>query len=598
MRQHSFGPLFLAGLLAAAGCSSSAGTDPPASAGGGGAGGDGGGGGGGAGGGGGGGGAGGDGGGAGGDGGAGGSAPAIPFPGEVRRYHYTFDLATARATSRLAVDVLPPGGNCFDVACRAQAVDEPQWDGAPAASATLADGALRLCGAEAAPGASIELGASTVVAEATDFGLDIGFSRRPDRAGGEFTYLLSWVGGCDRFGPCDNDPSRLAQLRFEVTHPEGTVVLCPGTLTAGASVTRCDISGTLAPTYSGFALAADPLWQRRPFTSAGGVDLVFYEVPGGELASSLDAASVGEFLAWITDLLGPFPYGNELRVAGAPTQWLGFEHPANILLHEELPHLGTSYADTTMHVLMHEIAHQWAGNRTTLASAADFVWKEATAEYLAYVFEDEHRPPGEAAATRTYWDLVSPFATHHPRPTEDPTPPVHTFYGDVYGAGPMVLYLQLESLLGRTAVLEGIKGFLSTPGARSVTELKAALEQASSNDLGAYFDAWVFGQGAPEWPGFTVQVEQQDDRATVTVTQESAGGVLHGCAVEVEIAGESGAARVVVDFGVAPSSPSASAQIPFTEPVTRVTLDPDHRLIDRDLSAARSAAPRPAVWIF
>ncbi|WP_437923441.1 M1 family aminopeptidase [Sorangium sp. So ce291] len=567
MRQRSFGPLFLAGLLAAAGCSSGADTDPPASAGGG---------------------------------GAGGSAPAIPFPGEVRRYDYTFDLATARATSRLSVDVLSPGGNCFDVACRARAVDEPQWDGAPAASATLTDGALRLCGAEAAPGASIELEASTVVAEATDLGLDIGFSRRPDRAGGEFTYLLSWVGGCDRFGPCDKDPSRLAQLRFEVTHPEGTVVLCPGTLTAGASVTRCDIGGTLAPTYSGFALAADPLWQRRTFTSAGGVDLVFYEVPGGELASSLDAASVGEFLAWITDLLGPFPYGDELRVAGAPTQWLGFEHPANILLHEELPHLGTSYADATMHVLMHEIAHQWAGNRTTLASAADFVWKEATAEYLAYVFEDERRPPGEAAATRTYWDVISPFATHHPRPTEDPAPPVHTFYGDVYGPGPMVLYLQLESLLGRTAVLEGIKAFLSTPGARSVTELEAALEQASSNDLGAYFDAWVFGQGAPEWPGFTVQVEQQDDRATVTVTQESARGVLHGCAVEVEIAGESGAARVVVDFGLAPSSPSASAQVRFTEPVTRVTLDPDHRLIDRDLSAARSAAPppRPAVWIF
>ncbi|XYI00911.1 hypothetical protein ACMHYB_14605 [Sorangium sp. So ce1128] len=36
------------------------------------------------------------------------------------------------------------------------------------------------------------------------------------------------------------------------------------------------------------------------------------------------------------------------------------------------------------------------------------------------------------------------------------------------------------------------------------------------------------------------------------------------------------------------------------EPVTGFTLDPDHRLIDRDISAARSAspAPRPPVWIF
>jgi aminopeptidase N len=63
---------------------------------------------------------------------------------------------------------------------------------------------------------------------------------------------------------------------------------------------------------------------------------VFYEVPGGHIKDALDPASVAEFMTSLTELLGPFPYGNELRFAGAPTAWLGFEHPANIVLDERL----------------------------------------------------------------------------------------------------------------------------------------------------------------------------------------------------------------------------------------------------------------------
>ncbi|MDF2694207.1 MAG: hypothetical protein K0S65_2590, partial [Labilithrix sp.] len=381
-------------------------------------------------------------------------------------------------------------------------------------------------------------------------------------------------------------------------HPEGTVVLCPGKLTPGATVTRCDVTG--APTYSGFALAADPKWQRTPFTSAAGVDLVMYEVPDGPIASSLDAASVREFLVWITGLLGPMPYGPELRVAGAPTQWLGFEHPANILLQENLPLWPTGYADTAMHVLMHEIVHQWSGDRTTLASASDFVWKEAIAEYLAYVFEDEHRPTGEAASARAYWDAIALQAQHRPRPTDDPA--VETFYGDVYGPGPMVLFIQLEPLIGRPAVLAAIKAFLASAGARSVSDLRLELEKASFKDLTKYFEAWVVGPGAPEWPTFAVAFDQVGGQLTVNVTQQNPSGTIYGCKVEVEITGPGtgNTKRAVVDFGLAPTSATASTTIAFSGPRTSVRLDPDHKVIGRAVGATNGFAAGMSlpVWIF
>jgi len=199
--------------------------------------------------------------------------------------------------------------------------------------------------------------------------------------------------------------SRLAEYHFEVSHAPGETVLCPGKLSAGASRTRCDLARgheagdahALAPTYSSVGVASDPLWKRNPLlTTNGGLNVVFYEVPGGAIAESLDKPSISEFFDWISGYLGPFPYGDELRFAGAPTHWLGFEHPANIVLYEKLQTVKGAYANPTMHVVMHETTHQWAGNRATLASVGDFVWKEATAEYLSYVFERDHRPAGEA----------------------------------------------------------------------------------------------------------------------------------------------------------------------------------------------------------
>ena len=535
-------------------------------------------------------------GGAGGAGGVGATAYAGDVDGPVLRYDYAFDLETAVARSTLALEVTSlSGGNCYSVSSESTEVSEVTWNGSPATNTALVNDVLTACGPGVPAGGAVSVGARTAVSLDTYWNLDVGFSRSKDLAGGDFTYLLSWVGGCDRFGPCDDDPSRMSDFHFEVTHPAGTVVLCPGTLTPGETKTTCDV--TNAPTYSAFAIAADPLWERAPFGTFAGVDLVFYEVPLGTLAASLDQASVGAFMDWITSLLGPFPYGKELRIAGGPTAWLGFEHPGNIILQEQLDKLQLDYADGTMHVLMHEIIHQWAGDHTTLASATDFVWKEATAEYLGYVFEDIARPEGEALATRTYWDDVSPLSKHWPRPMDEPAPAVQEFYGDVYGPGPMVLYLQLEPLIGRPAVLAGIADFLSKSGGRSVWELQASLEMASGQDLDAYFNAWVFGTGAPTWPTFAITATQLDGQATITVTQENPEGKLFPCVVEVEVKGATETARVAVDFGLAPQEATATMTVPFTEAVMSATLDPDHRLIGTKAGTQPVLVSRP-VWIF
>lgn len=531
----------------------------------------------------------------------GGAPPSGLIAGAVTRYDYVFDATALTADTTVTIDVQAPGGDCVDLESLVGPSGDVTWNGEAATAVSADGGVFHACGKGVGDGA-LAVRAPTAFPVKTYYGLDVGFSVEKDMDGGEFSYLLSWVGGCDSFGPCDDDPGTLAEMHLDIRHEAGVPVLCAGARTPGETSTRCDVQGTLAPTYSGVAWASDPLWVEKPFLSAAGVDWVFYEVPSGNIMNSLDPATMSDFFGWITGLFGPFPYGEELRIAGGPTKWLGFEHPANIVLHEGLGDLPTSYADSAAHVTMHEITHQWAGDRVTIASDADFVWKEATAEYIPYVFEDEQLGADVGAASRLYWDSISLQSAHYPRPTDDPLPHVSKFYGDVYGPGPMVLYVQLEALIGREAVLAGIQAFLEEPGAKSVDELRAALEGASGKDLKPYFDAWVFGKGTPEWPTLAVETAQDMNtgEVTVTVTQVNKSGKLYGCVAEVDVKGASQTVTAKVDFGLAPQSATATAKVtlPPGEAVVDAVLDPRHRLVARQQAAAAvKEAPRK-VWIF
>src|SRR5690606_8409070 len=145
-----------------------------------------------------------------------------------------------------------------------------------------------------------------------------------------------------------------------------------------------------------------------------------------------------------------YPYGDELRVVTGPTYWSGFEHPGNIVLDDGLDRpMSSRYSRPVAHVLNHEIAHQWAGDQTTLADTYDFVWKEAMAEYLSYVYEDEAGIPNEALVTARAWKAFANGAAYYPVPEDATRPTLLQYYGEVYGPGPMILFRQLESLASR-----------------------------------------------------------------------------------------------------------------------------------------------------
>lgn len=161
----------------------------------------------------------------------------------------------------------------------------------------------------------------------------------------------------------------------------------------------------------------------------------------------------------------------------------------------------------------------------------------------------------------------------------------------------MILFLQLEPLLGQQTVIDGIKHFLSTQGHRGVEDLRSSLESVSGKNLAPYFAAWVHGSGDPDWPYFNVTTQQANGAVTVTAQQWSVAGTRFPVSVDVLLEGATQKKLVTLNYGLAPTSDTLVVTAPFTEPLVQVTVDPENRVVNRRFFGL-TKEPRPPSWLF
>jgi aminopeptidase N len=448
-----------------------------------------------------------------------------------------------------------------------------------------------------AAGEPLILDVDLVIPLGTLGGSQVGYSVTQDEEQNPFYYLTSWVGHCDRLGPCDPRPGQFAKYTFRVTHPETLLVRCPGAITeVSPTETVCDFAHEGGPTYSTFGVAAYPAaaWARTDKGQWGSARVTLYDRPGTKIDAKIDPAHHAGFVGFMESMFGPYPYGDELRILTAPTYWNGFEHPGNIVLSDRLARGWSVYLHPVAHVLDHEIAHMWAGNETTLAGTYDFVWKEAMAEYLTYVYESMTEPAaGEATAFA--WKLFSYRAAHFLVPGEQPA--LFDYYGDVYGPGPMILFRQLEALTSRAQVLEALRSVLGKPRTLSVEELLAALEAHTGLDLEKYTAAWIRGTGAPEWP--RVALTYNPGNATDFLGVRVTAGTNRRCKFHVALRGaHPGELQLVaVDTLRGGIEQTIAIQPQLTFPVVALDVDPLHECLIFPSAAAPAAPAAPAARI-
>jgi aminopeptidase N len=519
--------------------------------------------------------------------------PTGPMTVAVDQYELSFDVDSryARATVQARVTT---GGDCVTLPFRGELVGGVDLDGV-AATVNASDTALTACGRGWFDGAELTMTVNARIRLQTWGGSQVGYSISPTANDQRFYYMVSWIGGCDRFAPCDVSPDTFAHYRFTVTHPEDVTVLCPGTIAAGATTTTCDFTFDGGPTYSTFGVVASADWAPPDERTWSNLAVSIYNRNGSTVAAAIDDAWITGFVDTMQLLFGEYPYGDALRIVTGPTYWSGFEHPGNIVLDDDLDSPLSSYADPVNHVLAHELAHQWAGDETTLAGTYDFVWKEAMAEYLSFLYEDMTRPD-VAKTTALAWKSFANGADYYPVPEEEP--PLLDYYGHVYGPGPMILFRQLEALFSRDDVLTALTMLLGSERAIGVDDVQAALEAATGADLAAYFDRWVRGTGAPVWPQFSIATaDAGGGMLDVTVTQTNAASGLAGCAFAVQLRGAAAEDTVDVwfDLGVDGSESATQRVATPAFAITSTALDPHGHCLAYPATAAQ-APRRPAGW--
>jgi Peptidase family M1 domain/Peptidase M1 N-terminal domain/Immune inhibitor A-like, MAM domain len=211
--------------------------------------------------------------------------------------------------------------------------------------------------------------------------------------------------------------------------------------------------------------------------------------PVGEL---IDAAFAREpdAIAFLSDLFGPYPFvaaggivddlrglGFALETQTRPVYGLGFfEDRAGP------PDIG---------VIVHELAHQWTGDYLALGRWQDIWLNEGFATYTEWLWS-EHEGQGTAQETFDAVTSIPPDDDFWKLAIGDPGPD-HLFDGPVYDRGAATLHA-LRLKIGDDAFFQLLRRWVRQNAGGNVTtpQFIALAERISGQDLGAFFDEWLF----------------------------------------------------------------------------------------------------------
>ncbi|GCD37612.1 aminopeptidase [Streptomyces chrestomyceticus JCM 4735] len=307
-------------------------------------------------------------------------------------------------------------------------------------------------------------------------------------------------------------PDLKAPFRFEVTAPDGWVVLSNGAPEGEPAAGTYRFAETRPISTYITAVVAGPYHYvsdtyRR--TLADGTEL---EIPLGALCRKglsrhFDPADIFTVTKQGLDFFHehfdyPYPFG-KYDQAFVPEYNIGaMENPGCVTFREEFVFRGkvteASY-ERRANVILHEMAHMWFGDLVTMRWWDDLWLKESFADFMGALSLVEATRFTNGWITfangRKAWAYrADQLPSTHPvtadiRDLEDAK---LNFDGITYAKGAAVLK-QLVAYVGRDAFLEGARRYFKRHayGNTRLTDLLSVLEETSGRDLATWSRAWL-----------------------------------------------------------------------------------------------------------
>ncbi len=448
-----------------------------------------------------------------------------------------------------------------------------------------------------------------------------GLHRFVDPLDGEvYLYTQYEPADCRRVYPCFEQPDLKARWRFAVAAPADWQVLSNGAeidREAVAGGVRVRFAETLPLSSYITAVAAGPyhrvegVWEGPSGAVALGV------LCRASLASHLDADEILDItrrgLAFFGEAFGlEYPWGKYDQIF-VPEYNLGaMENPGLVTFTESYVFRGASTAaqhEARANTMLHEMAHMWFGDLTTMRWWDDLWLKESFADFMgahaAVVAGGFPDAWVTFASRRKGWAYVQDqLPTTHPIVADIPDLEAAklNFDGITYAKGASVLK-QLVAFVGEDAFLRGARRYFAAHayGNTTLDDLLEALEAECGRDLRVWSAAWLQTTGM-SWISVergadgalvVVQTDPRPHRLTVGLYGFEGDRLVRRGGVDVDVASE----RTPVPMP--PLSAGVDLVLPNDGDRTYAKVRLDERSTDaaaRALSTIDDALARAVIW--
>jgi aminopeptidase N len=353
-----------------------------------------------------------------------------------------------------------------------------------------------------------------------------------------------WIGvtgegdGGDNWWPCKDHPSDEPDegMNIALTAPSELVALSNGASLGvtdngdGTSTSRWTVHYPINNYLVTVNIAPYVPIEERYHGIDGTLDepLVFWSIPEYEPHAREMWKQMPRILEVLGRRFGEYPFfEDKFAVAHAP--YYGMEH-------QTLVAYGALFTDNDYgfdDLLLHEVAHEWWGNKITVGDWADFWIHEGFATYAEALYVNDTL--GEDRYFDYMDELRARISNDRPIVAGTDLTAADAYNGDIYHKGAWVLHT-LRGLVGDEVFFEALYRFANDPryayGLVSSQDFADLVGEVSGRDLGWFWDRYLYRAALPVW-----RVERSPDSGgeRVELTWDDPAFVMP---IEVEVDGE------------------------------------------------------------
>ncbi len=295
-----------------------------------------------------------------------------------------------------------------------------------------------------------------------------------------------------------------APLAAPPPHPylPGAVALAPpGSPLAGRDPATTELfcwrEAQPLSTYHLSVAVSDYVVLQEIYAGIGGdLPLTHYVYPNLVEDAVVDFERLGAMMAFCESKFGAYPFPGE-KYGMALFEWDGaMEHPTATSYGSHFVR-GDHFFDT---IIMHELSHQWFGNKVTCADWTHVWLNEGFATYVEGLWREHNSGP---SALKWFMKARSNFTNWDTPLLREPGVADPWYYFDdlVYHKGAWVLHM-LRRVLGDQMFFDALREYITNRDvshtAVTTADFVGSCERTSRQQLDWFFDQWLLRTTHPE----------------------------------------------------------------------------------------------------